>query len=265
MARKTSSSSKPSRDLHPPEIKLPVRFDDRDIAAALKSLKSTPIPARLKLLPQVLEEWATIDLPEYARAGQICLPIEVRVLEASCKNIEALKRALTGSEKEIVQTHFYLAHGPILGSGALRLSHEHVDLKIADVDTHAPEILEILRDYIPRIKPKRGRPRNFASPKVISDLADIFHWLTGATPSRAVDPNQDSDCSEFYDFCAALWPAIYANADHGLHSAQKEWATYVTTIRDQGEKLSDSKRYKNLSALIANIDIRHPDWRLHEY
>jgi hypothetical protein len=264
LAKNLSSTSRPPRDLTVPEIKLPVRFEARDIDAAIKSLRSTPIPPRLKLLPKVLGEWATVYLPEYSRAAQISLPEEVRSLKKWAKDADALKPALADPHNTILRDHLHLALGPEMDNAALRFSYEHVDNKIVNADTNASELVGALQAYITRVEPRRGRPRNFLSPKVLTDLADIFHWLTDQPPTRAVNPNEDTDCGEFHDFCAALWPAIFANGDHGLPAALKVWAGFIIATRDPAENELTAKRYRNLSALIANLNMQFPEWLLYK-
>ena len=77
----------------------------------------------------------------------------------------------------------------------------------------------------------------------MKDIAAIFEWLTGTRAARRIERGP----ATFGRFAEAIWPVVFESADDGLQSAQKNWAAFRA-------------RYEEESALIANINMRHPEW-----
>ena len=96
-----------------------------------------------------------------------------------------------------------------------------------------------------KLRRGRGQPRNVVAYLVIRDIADIFEW---ATRQKAMRGEEDSP---FYEFAAAVWPVVFGKGDDGLPAALKNWAWARKNLRER-------------SPCIANMDLRHPEWRLFE-
>lgn len=94
-----------------------------------------------------------------------------------------------------------------------------------------------------------GRPRNVIAYLVLRDIAAIFEWVTRGKASRLVDRVKGMETGAFYLFSSTIWPIIFSSADDGLPAAMKNWA-------------SARRKYGESSALIANINLRHPSWRV---
>jgi hypothetical protein len=100
----------------------------------------------------------------------------------------------------------------------------------------------------------RGQPRAALLDSVIFDLAALFEWVTGSSPTRrihgrdAAEPDQGRPYGPFHTFVSVVWPLIFGSPA-GLSAAEKRWAR---AFRQSGAR----------SEVIANIASRHPEWRL---
>jgi hypothetical protein len=99
-----------------------------------------------------------------------------------------------------------------------------------------------------------GQPRAVLLNSVIFDLAALFQWVTGSSPTRrthgrdAAAPDRGRPYGPFHTFASAVWPLIFGSP-RGLLAAEKRWRS---TFRQSGAR----------SEVIANIASRHPEWRL---
>jgi hypothetical protein len=92
----------------------------------------------------------------------------------------------------------------------------------------------------------QGQPRNVAASLVVMDLVEMFEWLTRTKALR-----RRHDTGVFWEFASAVWPVIFKRGEYGLHSAIKNW------------ELARKRKLRGArSGLIANLDLRHPEWRL---
>jgi hypothetical protein len=94
-------------------------------------------------------------------------------------------------------------------------------------------------------KYKRGKPRNTAADLVLMDIVAIFEWLTDTEVTRASDERIDAETDPFWRFASAIWPVVFADGDYGLYSSLKKWS---------------ENQHGDESALMFNINMRHPGW-----
>jgi hypothetical protein len=62
---------------------------------------------------------------------------------------------------------------------------------------------------------------------------------------------ESKESGRFFSFASELWPLVFGNGQAGLSAAMKNWAWA-------------RRRYDEASALIANINFRHPTWGVFE-
>jgi hypothetical protein len=101
-----------------------------------------------------------------------------------------------------------------------------------------------------RTPSKSGQPRNYTAYLVLQDAAAIFEWFSGKKAARGVnrdDHGTRGETGPFFRFASVLWRLVFGRGIHGLPSAMKNWAQWRS-------------HYKERSALIANINFRHPTW-----
>jgi hypothetical protein len=92
------------------------------------------------------------------------------------------------------------------------------------------------------------RPRNLAAFFVLRDAAAIFEWFTWKKAGRGVHRIERTETGPFHRFASVLWPVVFEKGTQGLPAAMKNWA----------------QEKSRSSALIANIGLRHPTWRIFE-
>jgi len=89
---------------------------------------------------------------------------------------------------------------------------------------------------------------------VLQDLAAIYECAARRRAGRRVRTDMTVDAGKnygpFWDFACAAWSIVFGSFA-GLDNALKTWAKGRT-------------RYKEVSPIIWNLDIRHPEWRIRE-
>jgi hypothetical protein len=177
---------------------------------------------RRELLPQILHEWNRTDLQKH-----LSMDLRATTSRVAFAN---LKR---------------------------RLSEECNFL--AELAGIAPEEVSKLR-----------RPRNLAAYFVLRDAAAIFAWFTDKKATRQVHRITNRETGPFFQFASALWPVVFSRGTQGLPAAMKNWEKAKTnwekamknrkaTMTRAGSDSDEDSGWP--SALIANIDLRHPTWR----
>jgi hypothetical protein len=232
------------------------RFDEHQIRLILNSLPDGVSSRKRDLLPKILNEWSGNYLKwSLYRVDPIVAEGRAIRAKAIAKHARELSRALD----EFVD---YASGDQFLVSGdswlvlelAKRISsmgfQEEVTgqrQKLKDQREFLEEIEAIASDLAGFFKRQVDQRRNIPAYRVMLDIQAIFEWLTNTKAARRVDRGTDI----FGNFAGLIWPVVFEKADDGLGSALKNWAR-------------NTKLHGDASALIANIDFRHPAWRVFE-
>ena len=207
-----------------------------------------------ELFTKILTEWENTDLPEHlyiltAKKRRDRVKRIKAIASSSTKLMEALEAATRHDDQFWIIREIIAADGPRLSLAERSLSESRFNE---------------MRDYLGKLsaasstaerflKRGRGQPRNDAASLVLMDIVAIYEWLTGRKASRQVSRINGTDTGPLWKFAAAIWPAVFGDAETGLSSAIKNW---------------DSARKRKLegtrSPLLANIAMRHPDWGIFE-
>ena len=131
----------------------------------------------------------------------------------------------------------------------MREKYGHFSQKLVDHRDFLNHLQAAVESLQNRLKRGPGQPRNMVAYLVLLDIAAIFSWLTRLEPNREVDRMTGDEKGAFYNFAAALWPPVFASGLDGLSAAMKNWS-------------SGRRTYADASAIIANIDLRYPSWRV---
>jgi hypothetical protein len=179
-------------------------------------------------------------------ASRASIPKQVaryaRVAGSAKRLVDAIDSVIESDDLFLIAFQMARADGSMLG-------HGHFSQKVMehrDFLNHLKAAVECLQD---RMKKGRGQPRNTVSYVVLLDIAAIFRWLSGLEANREVDRMTGDEKGAFYNFAAALWPPVFASGLDGLRAAMKNWS-------------SGYRKYSEASAIIANIDLRYPSWRV---
>jgi hypothetical protein len=228
-------------------LKSSVVFLDRDIIAIVRTINLEVVAHRSGLLPNVLREWAAIDVKnagawgassEYNREKSK----KYKMIAGSASDLRQIIQAVTEMEDLDLIVHvFSQVNPPILANECRNRFNDHLEF-LDNLEQSANHLGK-------RLKRSRGQPRNTAAYLVLLDLAAIFEWLTGVEPKRNVSRTGEGEIGTFYPFCEAVWPLVFDGGLYGLHAAMKNWAR-------------DHAKYVESSAVIANIHLRHPSWGL---
>jgi hypothetical protein len=238
-----------ARDYAPPD------FDDRTVRLITASLPETALPERVESLLAVLRDWANNELKAYfSRESSADIKVRAKRVEAVGNRARDLLKALDSMD------------GTDMWEVALRMPR--------DGTCHWPKMkdhywwqwsktkrfvqrIEEEKDFLDALtvaisqawRRKRGQPPNIISYLVIKDIAAIFEWCTKSPATRRIHRVTQKEGGDFYKFSAAIWPVVFGQGDDGLLAAIKKFAKY---------------RNREGRALMANIKMRHPEWRVFE-
>jgi hypothetical protein len=210
------------------------------------SLPAPQPPSRRNLLANVLEDWGAHELRRHLARE----PRRV-ILGRITRQVSIANRA----------RQLLLALGALDDTDVGQLAYQmkqvgqNVDrteiTKMNDWLDRAPEFLQRLAEISPsqfwQLRP--GQPPNLVAYLVLLDAADIFQWYAGKKPTRSVDRISGTETGPFFRFASVLWPVVFGAEAMGLSTAIRNWA-------------HAKKKYKERSALMANVDLRHPEWRI---
>jgi hypothetical protein len=234
-----------------------LRFDEHQIRLILKSLPDGVSSRKRELLPKILNEWSGHYLKfSLYREDPTVSKGRARRAEAIARHAGELSRALDEFVDYAGGRGFMDFPGDswLVFELAKRISpmgfQDEVSgqrQKLKDQREFLGELEAIATELAVTFKRTIDQRRNIPAYRVMLDIAAIFEWLTKTKAVRRVERGPDS----FGDFARSIWPVVFEKGDDGLDSALKNWA-------------KGTKDYGDASALIANIDFRHPAWRVFE-
>jgi hypothetical protein len=186
-------------------------FSDNDIRHIAAWLPEGGDPRRHTLMPQIIREWAGVDL----RLHFVTEPPAARRkrserLTRLGKLADRLLEALDGLDERDRLT-LAAQIGSVEGQSDL----------VAIFNEENRRRLVESRDFIaaiaaaggrPLSKPTRGQPRNNLAYLVMMDVAAIFEYLTETEATRQVDRDTREETGPFRDVAGAIW-SILATRD----------------------------------------------------
>jgi hypothetical protein len=204
-------------------------------------------PRRRKLLPQILREWAMVDIREHfawepataARARRVRLAQLGKFADCLLEELDALDKR----DRWTLAGQIGAAEGQEIIEAIFDEKNEE---RLADARNFIAILAAAAKRPLRESRP--GRPRNIAAYLVVMDIAAIFEYVTDTEATRQVDRNTHEEKGPFRDFAGAIWSVLFTN-DDGLSAALKNWA-------------NGKKKYAELSPVISNIAMRHPEWGL---
>ena len=234
-----------------------VRFDEHQIQLIIKSLPDGISSRKRELLPKILNEWSGNDLKfSLYRVDPTVAKGRAKRAEAIARHASELLRALDEFVDYAGGDQFLVFPGDswLVFELAKRISpmgfQDEVSgqrQKLKDQREFLGELEAIASDLAGSFKRTIDQRRNIPAYRVLLDIAAIFEWLTNTKAARRVERGPDT----FRKFAASIWPVVFEKGDDGLDSALKNWARGI-------------KLYGDGSALIANINFRHPTWGVFE-
>ena len=218
-----------------------------DLRALIEILPAGLNDRRLELLPKMVDEWRQIYLPRYRSiTSSRSAAASLRRLKLIKTSSEKLSRTLRARQAD---DEFWIARE--LTSRAERLIGTRSKNYLNDYYAMSAELARAAGQAVKNFGIKRGRPRNDLAALVLMDIAAIYEWITGQTATRRVGRATGKDEGPFWEFASVLWALAFDKGTEGLSSAIKAWAAAVKK-KEKGTR----------SPLIANFDLRHPEWQI---
>jgi hypothetical protein len=229
---------------------LPVVFSAQNIRDIADALPKPVCERRRELLPQIIGEWGRADLPRHLTMLPLKI-IHARMRKAkqagqhACDLLQVLKSADDDERRYIVGEMILKGRSLEQVDPAEWNEWPNLEKQLDEASFILTALAAVASIELPS---KRGQ-RNYKAYLVLQDAAAIFRWYTDKKPSRETDRNTGKEIGAFYPFASTLWPVVFENGTSGLGSAMKNWA-------------AGSQRYKEVSALVHNISMRYPAWRV---
>lgn len=211
------------------------------IRSILEALPSQTPDAQIKKLPEVLKRWYQTELIEHVGFGPNSedenLLDKANKLIRSANEIKSLILMPHGNKiRDIIANKKW----ELAGMNPSREDLIAYDAQLDNLIKLLSEIETALQEYALKHKRVRGRPRNMVPVLIMMDIAELYGWATGNSPSRQYDSPRSTETGPFYHFASTIWKIIFGNKI-GLQSALKSWG-----------KLKDEN---NRSALYYNMDL----------
>jgi hypothetical protein len=230
-----------------------MEFTTAEMNMLVAALPGCDDSRRKELLPWVLREWGRTDLDEHlTRATREQIRAEQQQMKNVARRASELAQALAdlGPDPSFAVARFLLASG----DDAEEPTYEQA-LAAAEVLADESAGLQRLAKAALAVAAGWTLPGRHATViryLVLQDLAAIFEWATGKHAGRWIRTDTSNDPGKphgpFWNFAHAAWPIIFGSSK-GLGNSLKIWASARRRIRER-------------SPFIANLDLRHPQWRV---
>jgi hypothetical protein len=233
-----------------------MKFTNAQVDTLVLALPGCTDADRRLLLRRIFKEWGRIDLEEHlTRRTPKQIRAERRQIDKVVNRARKLARAL--SEVEGVG-RFAIASQLLemeAGSEVSRLSYEdrrEGDRRLSEEPKRLEALAKAAAKASTAFVPVPLRHFTLIRYLVLLDLAAIYEWATRQGAGRRVKTDISDDAGmtygPFWDFASTAWPLIFKSTA-GLDYALKTWA-------------EGKRRYKDTSAIMWNLHMRHPQWRI---
>lgn len=205
-----------------------------------------------QLFPLILEEWGRVDLEEHqGRSTVQRLRTERKAMDEVGRLAGELARAVTKLDPDckwgIAGWLADSAIGARVKVGRRWLVERFVHRLDEEPGRLADAALKTAASWGPHL-----RRKTLVRQLILEDLAAIFEYATRERAGRRVrgkdHPEKGKDYGPFWDFANAAWLVIFQSPD-GLSGAVRRW----------NEVRAD---HNAQSPAIANMRLRHPEWRI---
>ena len=216
-------------------------FSDENLKLIVCALPAPPSNHRAKLFADVLHDWRDTELCEYFLMEPAPVARQrLKRMEALATQADRLVVSFNGIDdfgRFMIKRHMMAVDGRKFDHSLLpeytSLLNDQIKF-VAELSTMEPKNI--------RKKTGRGRPPNIPAYLVLLDAVQIFEWYTGLKATREIDRSSGNDTGTFWEFTSTLWPIVFGSIE-GLSNTRKNW-----------------EKFGEVSALIANINLRHPSW-----
>ena len=228
---------------------------ENQISRLVAALRDSIDPRRSAVVPLVLRKWSQTELEEHlARATSARIRAERKQIEAAAARARQAAQALSALGAD--ETYVIAARLAAPRSSTPLLTPHHEVLvaqrRLDELQARLEALAAAAEATAVSWTPLPARHETVVRYLVLLDLAAIFEWATGIRAGRRIRTDAQEDAGKpygpFWDFASKAWPMIFGSTK-GLDHSIKQWATA-------------RQRYREFSAIVHNLHLTHPEWRL---
>ena len=233
-----------------------MNFTTEQIEQLMAALPGCTDEQKRQVIPMILAEWGLIDVEGYLNHTP---PQQVRaerkLLEKLASGATELAQALSnlGSGSRFAVA-YQLSKGGVDNESALANYNRirEINRRLGEAPARLDRLAAAVTETAALQGPTPLRHDSVIRNLILKDLAAIFEYATEQLSGRRVRTDAHVDAGQeygpFWDFVSVVWPMIFGSTN-GLRYAVKFWAKVQAK---HGER----------SAVITNMEFRHPEWRI---
>jgi hypothetical protein len=226
------------------------------IDALIDALPGCESPHRREMLPLIVEEWSWTDLEEH-----LTRPTreQIRAQRDQLKRVAGRAAKLAEAIAVLDLTPRFAVARQLLHPGTNTpavdpsfQSNQRMDRTLENCPARLQRLAAAAEQVVKDWAPPSLRTEMLQRYLVLQDLAAIYEWATRRPAGRRVKTDADEDSGQaygpFWEFARTLWPMVFGS-EKGLDHAMKTWA-------------KGRRYFGELSPLIENMRLHHPEWRI---
>jgi hypothetical protein len=236
-----------------------MNFTLEQIERLMRALPGCSDERKRQLVPMILAEWGRIDIENYlSQPRPHELQKERKLLEKLALRANELAHAMSSLKPGLrIAIAHNLSKGKVGPETPFLAWYDHIqeiDSRLAEMPARLNRLSAAATGTAVGWGSPRLRHDSAIRYLILKDLAGIFEFATEQWAGRRIRSDAYVDAGQnygaFWDFVSAVWPMIFGSTK-GLSYAVRFWAD---ARAKHGER----------SAVIANMNFRHPEWRILE-
>ena len=233
-------------------------FTADQIHTLIAALPSHIAKRKRTVLRLMLDEWGRIDLEEHLKRST---PKQTRARKNAMHLVAKRAEEFAGALASLDRTSRFAVATRLLEleTGAdfwssPRERVREVEHRLADEPQKLRRLAEAAESEATRWQPLPLRHDSLIRYLLLQDLAAIFEYATSERAERQVRGKDHfeagKDYGPFWNFASAAWTIVFGSTD-GLSAAIRRWT-------------EGRAKYGEISAVVENAHLRHPEWRILE-
>ncbi len=174
----------------------------------------------------LLDYWCGYAIPNHVQMFQKTAPETIVRLSKTASAINSLNETINSLKEHDELT---LGAMPLIlkQTGSWRRSDiAEVSAEINKMLDFAMDIKNSINETVQKIRPKRGQRKNHFGHMIILDLAAIFKWATGKTPTRVYNDYQGKETGPFRAFADHIWKYVISEDGKGFDTSFRNWSDH---------------------------------------
>jgi hypothetical protein len=231
-----------------------IAYSEQKLRSIIAKLPSFVDSRRRKLAPRIIRAWARW---QYDKERQ--RPVSRRERAIARANLRKLNRASEDVIRLLSKLDDYSRWRSAIAT--VRPTRDHV--RDATIGHQAIDLLEQGLQTLSRLAAaavekidrqgsagsRKGGPEpDTAKQDAVTELAEIFEYLTGQRAERMVRSASHSDYGPFWDFVVGVWNPLYGST-RGLPDRMRNWANW-------------RKHGVAFPSFLRHLSREHPEWEI---